>query len=611
MQRLNLYRCFASAVCLSNTPMLRWLVVAALVLVCFSPVCQGQVRKNVLMIPEFGQSHPGPALVTNLILDALHSDPRFQVEFYWESLDAADQSDKSQDEQRDLLLQKYRGRKMDLIVLGGPDPIRFLAEPSKPFFPDVPVVFCCSDPGQLPQVVADSRSTGSWLQFEPSKTLDAALGLLPETRHVFVVGGQSKYDRSLTALVTAGLKSYETRLDITYLNDLPMNQLQEKLRQLPSHSIVLYVTFFEDAAGRKFLNGPEALPMIVAASNAPVFGMIDTYLGRGVVGGDVVSVEEQGKIAARDVVAILGGKQPREIPVVHDQSVYRFDWSQLQRWKLDASKLPAGSTILFRQPTLWERHKWTLLMGLLTMVGLALLTIYLLYKQKQLKSARDAQVELSGMLINAQETERSRLAAEIHDDFSQRIAVLALGLGTASQNIQESPQEANRQLHELSNEVSAISGDLHTLSHSLHSATLERLGLASGVGAFCKEFSVQQGMKIDFTHDDIPMSINPDVALCVFRIAQEGLRNIKKHSSVSSAHVGLKIAGSTIHLSVSDRGIGFNPKELKMSEGLGVRSMAERAHLLGGRFEISSKLGKGTVIDVWLPLQPRSSAKND
>ena len=174
---------------------------------------------------------------------------------------------------------------MDLIVLMGPDPIRFLAKPSKPFFPDVPVVFCCSDPGQLPQVVSDSRSTGSWFQFEPSKTLDAALGLLPETRHVFVVVGQSKYEQGLTALVKAGLNPYETRLDITYLTDLPMNQLQEKLRHLPSHSIVLFVTFFKDAVGQEFLNTDEALPMIVAASNAPVFGVSDTYLGRGIVGG--------------------------------------------------------------------------------------------------------------------------------------------------------------------------------------------------------------------------------------------------------------------------------------------------------------------------------------
>ena len=611
MQRLNLNQHFASTVCLFNTSKLRWLVVAALVLVCYSPVSHGQVRKNVLMITEFGQSRPGEELVTNRILAALHADPRFKVEFYWENLDAFYHSDEWRNEQRDLLVQKYRGHNMDLIVLMGPDPLKLLAKPSKIFFPDVPVVFCCSAPGLHAQLGSDSRSTGSWFQFEPSKTLDAALRLLPETRHVFVVVGRSEYEQGLTALVKAGLNPYETRLDIAYLTDLPMNQLQERLRDLPSHSTVFFITFFKDAVGQEFLNTDEALPMIVAASNAPVFGVSDTYLGRGIVGGFVLSFEEQGKIAARDVMEILGGKQPREIPVVHDQSVYMFDWRELRRWKLDEGKLPAGSTILFRQPTLWEQHKWTLLMGSLTMVGLGLLSIYLLFKQKQLKAARDAQVQLSGMLINAQETERSRLAAEIHDDFSQRIAVLALGLGTAAQITPESPQDANRQLHELSDQVSAISSDLHTLSHRLHSATLESLGLASGVGAFCKEFAVQQGIKIEFTCDDIPMSINPDVTLCVFRIVQEGLRNIKKHSGASSAQVSLKIATSTIHLLMSDQGAGFNPKELRTSGGLGVRSMAERARFLGGRFEISSKLGMGTVLELWLPMQPQSSATND
>ena len=87
--------------------------------------------------------------------------------------------------------------------------------------------------------------------------------------------------------------------------------------------------------------------MIVAASNAPVFSISDTYLGRGIVGGSVVSFEEQGKIASRDVVAILGGKSPQDIPIVHGPSVYMFDERELQRWKLDESKLPAGSTIRF------------------------------------------------------------------------------------------------------------------------------------------------------------------------------------------------------------------------------------------------------------------------
>ena len=178
---------------------------------------------------------------------------------------------------------------------------------------------------------------------------------------------------------------------------------------------------------------------------------LSTYLGRGIVGGFVVSVEEQGKIAGRDILEILGGKSPQDIPVVHGPSLYMFDWRALRRWNLDESKLPAGSTILFREPTLWERYKLTVLTGSLFIVSLALLIAYLLYKQRQLKLARKAPEQLSGMLINAQEQERRRIASEIHDDFSQRLAMLTLGLETAAQNIPESPEEANLQLHELSN----------------------------------------------------------------------------------------------------------------------------------------------------------------
>jgi signal transduction histidine kinase len=546
------------------------------------------------------------ALVTNQIRSALDLDQSFQEEVYTENLDAADLSEDAQKEQRDSLVLKYRHNRMDLIVLVGPDPIRAFAEPLKTVYPDIPIVFCCSVPGQVDQQNTDSRSTGSWFQLDPAKTLDAALRLLPETRQVFVIAGQSKIDRGVTALVKAGLKSYETRLDVTYLIDLPMNELRERLRRLPGRSIVLYLSFFKDAQGRAFLNAAEALPMVTAASSAPVFGISDTYLGHGIVGGFVVSFEEQGKIASRDVLEILGGKPPQEIPVVYGPSVYLFDWRELQRWNLDQSKLPPVSTSLFRQPTLWERYNRTFVTGMLIFVSLILLTIYLLFKQKQLKQSRKTQERLSGMLINAQEQERSRLASEIHDDFSQRLALLALGLENAEEAIGSSPSEAVKQVHSLLNSASEIGADLHTLSHRLHSSTLEALGLVPGVSALCKEFTDQQSIEIDFLPDDIPHSVRPDVALCLFRVVQEGLRNLKKHSGASKAQVRLRRAGDKLVVSVRDEGVGFDVRQLGEKEGLGIRSMEERAYLLGGRFEIHSASGKGTKIEAWVPLQPKS-----
>ncbi|MFZ0707510.1 MAG: sensor histidine kinase, partial [Candidatus Korobacteraceae bacterium] len=212
----------------------------------------------------------------------------------------------------------------------------------------------------------------------------------------------------------------------------------------------------------------------------------------------------------------------------------------------------------------------------------------------------------SGRLISAQEEERSRLASDLHDDFSQRMAVLSLGLETAADMIPDSPEEANRQLQELMNSAGEIGADLHTLSHRLHSSTLERLGLAAGVSSFCKEFTAQQGTQIAFSHDHVPRSVSPEVALCLFRIVQEGLRNVTKHSEASRAQVSLDKLDGGIHLSISDNGKGFDLKGVSDRKGLGLWSMKERVRLIGGRFEIRSEPYRGTRIEVWAPLKEKS-----
>jgi len=581
----------------------------SILLISSSAVAQYPLRKNVLIINQVGLSHRIYALITEEIQSRLTGNQDYQIEFYSDSLDSMTLTDEAS--QRDIqirLANKYRNLKLDAIVAIGPDPIRFLSG-SSTLFPDIPIVFCGGIRELVGQNKLDSRFTGSWLKLEPAKTIEAALSLLPETKHVIVVGGTSDFDRALITLTREGLRSCKAKLDFTYLTDLEMNSLLERLRRLPDHTIVLYTSFFRDAAGIQFVNATKALPLIAEASNAPVFGMSDTYMGHGIVGGYVLSYAEQGKIAARILSELLGAKKPQDIPIVTGPSFYLFDWKELQRWGLKESNLPTGSTVLYREPTLWERAKWILLTGLLVILILTSLTGYLLFKQKQLRLAREAQSQLSGMLINAQETERTRLASELHDDFSQRLAILAIDLETAAEMIPQSPQEAKLQLHGLLNSASEIGADLHTLSRRLHPSTLENLGLVPGVSALCKEFAAQQSMQVDFSHKNIPRSVPPEAALCLFRIVQEGLRNSKKHSRASNAQVGLEMVGDRLHVSVCDQGVGFNLKELLNKDGLGVRSMGERARLLGGRFEIYSEPQKGTRIDAWVPIQPRTGTE--
>lgn len=221
-------------------------------------------------------------------------------------------------------------------------------------------------------------------------------------------------------------------------------------------------------------------------------------------------------------------------------------------------------------------------------------------ERKQTEQERE---ELSGRLINAQEQERSRLARELHDDFNQRLAILAIDLERTAEMISTSPSEASKRMLELWNRASEIGADLHSLSHRLHSSTLESLGLVLGVSSFCAEFAEQQGIQVDFAHENIPGSIPPDVALCLFRIVQEGLRNVKKHSGASRAEVQLTADAEAIRLSLSDNGAGFNFAETSATVGLGIRSIQERLRLVGGVFEIGSRRMQGTQIAASVPLK--------
>jgi PAS domain S-box-containing protein len=217
------------------------------------------------------------------------------------------------------------------------------------------------------------------------------------------------------------------------------------------------------------------------------------------------------------------------------------------------------------------------------------------------KMAEDALASLSGHLIEAQDEERRRIAREIHDDYNQRLALAANELDGIRELVEPSAFEAGQRLRELWNQLSELAADLHSLSHQLHSSTLERLGLMAGVRAFCSEFEAQQGVQVHFEHEKVPNGVPPDVALCLFRITQEALRNIKRHSGTDHAAVRLEWMAGRLHLSVSDLGKGFNSHGRSPEAGIGIRSMKERLRLVGGQLEIYSRPGKGTRIDAWVP----------
>jgi two-component system sensor histidine kinase UhpB len=209
---------------------------------------------------------------------------------------------------------------------------------------------------------------------------------------------------------------------------------------------------------------------------------------------------------------------------------------------------------------------------------------------------------LAGRLIFAQEEERRRLAGELHDDLAQRLAVVAIDAGRLELQLMDRPAPVRQALGEIKNGIVKISQDVHSLSRQLHPSILDDLGLIKAVESECAGFMNREGIEIVFIHEDIPRVIPKDVSLSLYRIIQEGLRNISKHACAQHISVSLQGIDNDVLLSVQDDGIGFDRAEVRKNPGLGFSSMGERARLIHGEFSIKSQPEKGTVITVRAPL---------
>jgi PAS domain S-box-containing protein len=214
-----------------------------------------------------------------------------------------------------------------------------------------------------------------------------------------------------------------------------------------------------------------------------------------------------------------------------------------------------------------------------------------------LKRAEEALAGMTRKLIESQEQERARIGRELHDDISQRLAMLSLEL----EQLQNDPDEFQRRVQELRRQMAELSNDVQALSHDLHSSKLEYLGVASGIRSWCKEFAERQKVEID-VRSDVSSVLPLAVGHSLFRVLQEALNNAVKHSAMKRIEVQLREDSGEIHLVVSDLGRGFDVEAASQGKGLGLTSMRERVRLVNGTIAIESKPMGGTTIHVRVPL---------
>jgi len=225
-------------------------------------------------------------------------------------------------------------------------------------------------------------------------------------------------------------------------------------------------------------------------------------------------------------------------------------------------------------------------------------------KRKQVQEAR---TDLLHRLVRAQEEEHRRIARELHDDLTQRLAVLAIDVGKIEQS-PGCPSDIGKRACSIREELAALSESVHSLSRQLHPSILDDLGLVDALRSECLSLDRRDGIAVEYTAEHVPTDLPRHVALCVYRVAQEALRNVARHARSSRAFVRLVADGRELVLRVRDRGIGFEVGTHKKT-GLGLESMRERARLIHARMAVRSRPGKGTQITMRVPLHRSQSWK--
>jgi len=218
------------------------------------------------------------------------------------------------------------------------------------------------------------------------------------------------------------------------------------------------------------------------------------------------------------------------------------------------------------------------------------------------KRSEEKLAALRKRLARAQEEERARIARDLHDDAGQRLALLNIDLERLKQASVRLKSSLTEELEALTKAAGEIASDVHNVSRRLHPSQVELLGLPKALDNFCKDYAARNSMEITFVDGRPRGKLPQDASLCLFRVAQEAIRNAHKHSGCSQALVQLDETGRSLRLRVSDEGAGFDPTSIETNPGLGLLSMEERLHSLGGELFINARPGDGTCIEACIPL---------
>jgi signal transduction histidine kinase len=493
---------------------------------------------------------------------------------------------------------------MDLLVSMGGPAARFCLRQREHLFPSMPFLAAGVDSRWVEEVSKVANTTAAPVSLDLPAGIENVLRVLPDTREIYFVLGGSPLSKLWLAETKREFQRFSDRVQITWTSEWSLEEMKERMAALPPESAIFFGELIVDAAGVPHARHT-ALENIRAVANAPIFGLFESQLGRGIVGGPLLSLSKTGQQAAAAAVRILHGEPASSVVVpAMTPTILAYDFRELERFRIREARLPAGAIISYRHPSVWEEYRAPLLIGIAVVALQAALIGGLVWQRFGRRTAEEETRALAHRLLTAQEDERRRLARELHDDLSQRLARLSIDAARVERSIADS--SAKEHARTMRADLARLGDDVHALAYQLHPSVLDDLGLNEALRVECEQFSRRESIQAQLTTFEAPSEVPSDVSVCLFRIAQEALRNATRHSRASRVNVAVTTTNGSVRMTVSDDGVGFVPAQ-RRARSLGLASMRERARLLRGTIEIESAPGRGTSVNVSLPLKAASS----
>ena len=498
--------------------------------------------------------------------------------------------------------------KPDLVVTIAGPAAAFARRHRQELFPETPILFASVDQRFLDDAPLGDKEAAVAVDNQFSRTIETILKLRPDTTQVFMVMGSGQLGRFWRRELESDFDRFHDRLTFVWSNDLSLQEILRRCSSLPEHSAILYISFGTDAAGAAFPD-EQLFGELRETANAPVFAGQSVYLGHGIVGGSLLSIDEMSRDTADVAVRLLQGAAPKSINVpVRLPGQPTFDWRELQRWGIPESRLPPGSLVRYRTPSLWSAYRNTVLSAMGVLATQSLLIIGLLYQRR---ARRRAELESRTNLALAADASRrltmsaltSSIAHELGQPLSSMIHNAQAGRmmltadratpGTMGEILSDIETEGVQATQIIERHRTMLRGhQLHTKPIDLHAVIDESLAL------------VAHDMRARQIEATVDLSSHPCIIDGDQVLLQQALVNLVMNAMDAMAEtpperrrvtISTVVRGADVDVSVRDAGTGL---PAKIDGALFTPFVTTKAHGLGIGLTITQAIvdaHRGTV----------------